>query len=212
MTHAMAPLQQIVGQDLKDHLRKKTVEEELQTSLFPLQAAKDAIETERLRRAKDDAVDAANDATASAAGQPEPDMASRLAKTAADDLMAAQLLKAYEKLKQGRFDLLEELQTLQPKEGQIYGLEELKQRKKHNRNLRALALKRLSTDPDLDASSTNYATELNAYKADKRQASTEIQVLQAEEDKIDLQIEEQSTHFDPADVYGRPRRQRSRQV
>ena len=72
----MAPLQQIVGQDLKDHLRKKTVEEELQAGLLPLQAAKDAIETERLRRAKDHA---ANDATASAAGQPEPNMASKLA-------------------------------------------------------------------------------------------------------------------------------------
>ena len=146
-------------------------------------------------------MDAAIDAKASAAGQPEPDMAPKLAKTAANDLMAAQLVEAYETLKQDRLDLFEELQTLQPKEGRVYGLEELKQQKKQNRNLRVLALKRLSTDPVPDASSTDYATKLDAYKADKERVSSEIQVLQAEEDKIDLQMEEQSTHFDPAEMH-----------
>ena len=78
----MAPLQQMVGQDLDDHLRKKTVEEKLQSGLPLLQAAEEAIEMERMRRDKDDA---ANDALASAAGHPEPDLAVKLTKTAEDD-------------------------------------------------------------------------------------------------------------------------------
>ena len=77
-------------------------------------------------------MDAENDAKASAAGQPEPDTAPKLAKAAANDQLAQQLLDAYETLKEDRLTLFEELQTLQPKKERVYGVDELKQRKKQN--------------------------------------------------------------------------------
>ena len=122
----------MVGQALEDQLRKKIVEERLQSSFPLLQDAKEAVETEERRRANEDAVDAANAADASAAGHPEPDTAPKLAKDAANDQMAEQLLNTYETLKEDRLALFEELQTLQSKGGQVYGMDKLKQQKKQN--------------------------------------------------------------------------------
>ena len=56
-------------------------------------------------------MDAENAADASAAGHPEPDAAPKLAKDAANDQTAEQLLNAYKTLKENRLTLFEELQT-----------------------------------------------------------------------------------------------------
>ena len=52
----MAPLRQMVGQALQDHLRRKIVEEELKSSSALLRDAKEAVETEERRRANEDAL------------------------------------------------------------------------------------------------------------------------------------------------------------
>ena len=109
----MAPLRQMVGQALQDHLRRKIVEEELKSSSALLRDAKEALEIEEQRRANEDAADAEIAAEASAAGQPEPDAAPKLAKDEANDQKAEQLLDAYETLKENRLALFEEFQTLQ---------------------------------------------------------------------------------------------------
>jgi hypothetical protein len=79
-------------------------------------------------------------------------------------------------------------------------MDELKQQKKQTRTLRTLALKQLSEDQVPDVSSTEYAAELDAYKTEKGQVSSLIQELQDEEDEIDVQMEEQSAYFDPAEM------------
>ena len=131
----MAPLRQMVGQALQDHLRRKIVEEELKSSSALLRDAKEALEIEVQRRANEDAADAEIAAEASAAGQPEPDAAPKLAKDEANNRKAEQLLDAYESLKEDRLALFEELQTLQSKEGRVYGMDELKQQKETDSNL-----------------------------------------------------------------------------
>ena len=69
----MAPLRQMVGQALQDHLRRKIVEEELKSSSALLRDAKEALEIEEQRRANEDAADAEIAAEASAAGRsPHP--------------------------------------------------------------------------------------------------------------------------------------------
>ena len=190
----------MLGQALENRPRKKDVEEELKANAALLRDAKKAWDTETQRRAVEDAADADIAAKSPAAGEPEPDPAPKLAKDEANDRKAAQLLDAFDTLKEDRLTLFEKLQTLQPQEERVYGMDELKQQKLQTRTSRIIALKQLAECQVPNATSAKYDTELDAYNLEKGKVSSRLQELQEEDDEIDGQMVEQSVRLDIAET------------